>query len=90
MPVEHRGQYEFLFSTFGDCPADRGCRVTSGTNAGIHIFLGCDNDRQSPSSTVDTSSEEHAVNTTACKRLLSLGCVAHTDGAVCSRSCASS
>ena len=63
------GDYEFLFSSFGECHGEYGgssnpstsCSVTGGRNAGINIFLGCDNDRANPSSTVDTSDRDHAI-----------------------------
>ena len=42
-------------------PCYRYCSVTGGRNAGIHVFLGCDNDRTDPSSTIDTSSRDHSI-----------------------------
>ena len=60
------GQYEFLFSTFGECQTSSWsstprCSVTGGRNSGVHIFLGCDNDESNPSSTIDTSDRGHLI-----------------------------
>ena len=63
------GQYEFLFSSFGECHGEysrsqnpsTSCSVTGGRNAGISIFLGCDDGRGSPSSTVGASDRSHAI-----------------------------
>lgn len=53
------GQYEFLFSAFEDCEQ---CSVARGQNAGIHIFLGCENSDESASfSTINTQARGHSV-----------------------------
>ncbi len=54
------GQYEMLFSAFEDCER---CSVSQGRNAGIHIFLGCENsgDRASSFSTINTQARGHSI-----------------------------
>ena len=53
------GQYEFLFSAFEDCEQ---CSVAQGRNAGIHIFLGCEDSSDDASfSTINTQARGHSI-----------------------------